>query len=69
MWYDALYCNDPSTDNVFGREDLAARRNTALLVHLRQGGGLAEFTRRGHDESPQLMARLDRALGFHEDLA
>ena len=45
MWYDTLYGNDPSTDNIFGREDLAPRQGTALLHHLRQGGAILDFAR------------------------
>jgi hypothetical protein len=45
MWHDELYLNDPSTDNIFGREALAPRRNAMLLEFLRHGGRLADFPR------------------------
>jgi hypothetical protein len=44
-WYDAAYGDDPSTDNSFGREDLAPRRNPLLREFLRRGGSLAAFAR------------------------
>ena len=56
MWYDRLYGNDPSTDNIFGREDLAARRNPVLLYHLRRGGGLLDFAAFRRAEHAALIA-------------
>lgn len=50
-WYDAAYGDDPSTDNVFGREDLAERRNPLLQDYLRRGGALSAF---GHLEAERL---------------
>ena len=44
-WYDAVYGDDPSTDNVFGRESLAPRRNPLLRAWLAQGGRLSDFAR------------------------
>lgn len=64
MWYDALYANDPSTDNTFGREDLARRHNAALLHHLRQGGRLLDFA--ASRRPGPLTARLDSTLNLFE---
>ena len=56
MWYDARYGNDPCTDNVFGREDLMALRNAALLHHLRRGGGILDFAHARRAEITALTA-------------
>ena len=45
-WYDTVYGNDPSTDNVFCEEMLGERRHPALLEFLRLGGRLRDFTPR-----------------------
>lgn len=42
-WYDAIYANDPSTDNIFGREALGYRRDALLHEYLRLGGRLGDF--------------------------
>jgi hypothetical protein len=44
-WYDAVYGNDPSTDNIFGREALVERRSPLLHDYLRRGGRLSNFSR------------------------
>jgi hypothetical protein len=54
-WYDALYANDPSTDNIFGREALAPRRNALLHEYLRLGGRLSAYARESvcnQDDTP-----------------
>jgi hypothetical protein len=55
-WYDAVYGNDPSTDNVFGREALIPRRDPLLQEFLRLGGRLGAFpakvAHRNHDDAP-----------------
>jgi hypothetical protein len=67
-WYDALYGDDPSTDNIFGREDLAERRAPLLHAFLGHGGRLADFAAMrddGQDEDAalrRLMAVIDKAL-------
>jgi hypothetical protein len=63
-WYDALYGDDPSTDNIFGREDLAPRHNPALLAFLAQGGRLSDYPPALSTlSSPALvLAAIDRAL-------
>jgi hypothetical protein len=60
-WYDAAYGDDPSTDNVFGREDRAERRNPLLHTFLQHGGRISDFTPRRRDPVA-LMALLDRIL-------
>ena len=42
-WYDAVYGNDPSTDNVFGREALTPRSTPLLHEFLARGGRLSAF--------------------------
>jgi hypothetical protein len=42
-WYDRIYANDPSTDNIFGREALVPRRDPLLHDYLRRGGRLSQF--------------------------
>jgi hypothetical protein len=42
-WYFARYGDDPSTDNIFGREDLRERRTPLLHHFLRRGGALRDF--------------------------
>jgi hypothetical protein len=44
-WYDAVYGDDPSTDNIFGRETLVQRRSPLLHDYLRRGGRLGDFSR------------------------
>jgi hypothetical protein len=66
-WYDAVYGNDPSTDNIFGEEMRAERRHPALLEFLRRGGHLGDFTPRPPqtEARAQLTAMLDRALAVY----
>lgn len=63
-WYDAVYGNDPSTDNIFGREALVPRRTPLLHAYLGRGGRLSDFAR--HRAEARLDANLaaipDRAL-------
>jgi hypothetical protein len=59
-WYDAVYGDDPSTDNIFGREALGERRNPLLHACLARGGRLSEFSRRKAEAG--LGAALDRAI-------
>ena len=63
-WYDALYGDDPSTDNIFGREELAERRAPLLQVFLRHGGRLSDYFPRqaALREPAQVIAAIDRAL-------
>jgi hypothetical protein len=44
-WYDAVYGNDPSTDNIFGREALVPARDPLLHFYLARGGRLSQFAR------------------------
>jgi hypothetical protein len=60
MWHDEIYLNDPSMDNVFGREALAPRRAPLLLEFLRRGGCLADFPR--HQPSARLVEIFGQAL-------
>lgn len=55
-WYDAFYGNDPSTDNIFGREALVPPRTALLQACLARGGRLADFAR------PRPQTRLDAIL-------
>ena len=66
-WYDAVYGNDPSTDNVFGEEMLAERRHPLLLEFLRLGGRLRDFPPRQPETEARarLTAMLDRALAAY----
>ena len=62
-WYDAAYGNDPSTDNIFGREDRVERRNAELHAFLKTGGRITDY--RPHTRDPAaLKTLLDRVLGF-----
>jgi hypothetical protein len=63
-WYDGVYENDPSTDNPFGREELAGRRNTLLQEFLRRGGALSDFARLNGERQARIRLTevLDRAL-------
>jgi hypothetical protein len=63
-WYDAVYGDDLSTDNPFGREELADRRNTLLQEFLRRGGALSNFARVNAERQAriELTEILDRAL-------
>ena len=60
-WYDALYGDDPSTDNIFGREDLVPRRAPQLLAFLARGGRLSDYRPAPASFSP-VMAAIDKAL-------
>jgi hypothetical protein len=70
-WYDAAYGDDPSTDNIFGREDRVERRDAALHAFLKSGSRLSDYVPlrgRGdyhpHNRDPAaLTALLDRILG------
>jgi hypothetical protein len=42
-WYDLVYGNDPSTDNIFGREALVPARDPLLHLYLAEGGRLSQF--------------------------
>ena len=42
-WYDAVYGDDPSTDNIFGREALIPRSTPLLHEFLTRGGRLSAF--------------------------
>jgi hypothetical protein len=64
-WYDAVYGNDPSTDNIFGREALAPRREPLLHAYLSRGGRLGDFAR--HKAQTRQTAILDRALPGNSD--
>ena len=44
-WYDAVYGDDPSTENIFGREALVPRHASLLHDSLRRGGRLSQFAR------------------------
>ncbi len=63
-WYDALYGNDPATDNIFGREDLAERRTPLLHAFLASGGRLADFQPVQDEDAARLrlIAAIDRTL-------
>ena len=63
-WYDRLYGDDPSTDNIFGREDLCERRNALLQAYLRQGGRLSDFVllKAEHQARAAMDRAIDRAL-------
>ena len=65
-WYDRLYGDDPSTDNIFGREDLVSRRNPLLHVFLAHGGRLSDFIALPDEAAARarLMAMIDKALGI-----
>lgn len=71
-WYNDRYLNDPATDNVFGLEELAERRNPELLAHLRAGGQLSEFARAQQRQpsnidkalEPLLLDLSERAIGM-----
>jgi hypothetical protein len=62
-WYDAAYGDDPSTDNIFGREDRVERRDAALHAFLKSGGRIGDFRASNRDPAA-LTALLDRILGF-----
>jgi hypothetical protein len=62
-WYDAEYGDDPSTDNVFGREDRLPRRDAALHAFLAAGGRLSERPRMR--DASALIALLDQVLAGH----
>ncbi len=56
-WYAAHYHDDPSTDNIFGREDLRERRTGLLHDFLRRGGALRDFAPPGPRSGPALVLR------------
>lgn len=51
-WYDAVYGDDPSTDNIFGREALVPRSTPLLHEYLRRGGRLSQFARQAEAGNP-----------------
>lgn len=55
-WYVGVYGNDPSTDNVFGREALVPRSTPLLHAFLARGGRLGAFAVLAAD--PKLEKRL-----------
>jgi len=62
-WYDALYADDPFTDNIFGREALVPHRNALLHEFLRRGGRLCDFPA-GGATSPSWKARMTDSIKF-----
>ena len=62
-WYDAAYGDDPSTDNIFGREDRVERRDAGLHAFLKSGGRITDYRQTNRDPAA-LKALLDRVLGF-----
>jgi hypothetical protein len=65
-WYDGLYLNDPSTDNIFGAEILGERRRPALLHVLRRGGRPGDCAGLVADRKARqdLIAMLDRVINL-----
>ncbi len=55
-WYDAVYGDDPSTDNIFGREALIPHSTPLLHEFLARGGRLSAFA--GLVADPKLEKRL-----------
>ena len=62
--YHGVYGDDPSTDNPFGREELADRRSILLQEFLRRGGALSDFARVNGERQARIRLTkvLDRAL-------
>ncbi len=62
-WYDRLYADDPSTDNVFGREDLTCRPVPTLQAFLAASGRLEDHVPRPDPAAPaRLAALMDRLI-------
>ena len=62
-WYQRLYADDPSTDNIFGREDLAERRHPAPHAALSRGARLGDCVPPADPaKAARLLALMDRLI-------